>query len=157
MTQKGGCRFLKSRTPQLKPLKIENENVFLKICMIYHNNYYQHIWKWDFSIFNPPYWGYSSNILFLVSQYIENYEFYMKYQPSGKGGTLSLPAKLHHLQHHRSAKRTSKKEEKTNVAKFIHIFVCSSFLYDKNCRFKKTTLNMKMTSKIKMNPKMKIP
>ena len=52
-SHKGGCRFLKLRTPQLKPLKIKNEIVFLKICRICHNNCYQHIWKWDFFNFQP--------------------------------------------------------------------------------------------------------
>ena len=53
MSHKGGCRFLNLRTPQLKPLKIENDIVFLKIYIIYHNNYYQHIWKCDFFNFQP--------------------------------------------------------------------------------------------------------
>ena len=49
----GGCRFLKLRTPQLKPLKIENDILFSKTYMIYHNDYYQHIWKCDFFNFQP--------------------------------------------------------------------------------------------------------
>ena len=53
MSYKGGCRFLKLRTPQLKPLKIENDIIFSKTYMIYHNNYYQPIWKCDFFNFQP--------------------------------------------------------------------------------------------------------
>ena len=47
------CRFLKSRTPQLKPLKIENFNDFPKTYIIYPNNYYQPNWKCDFFNFQP--------------------------------------------------------------------------------------------------------
>ena len=50
---KGGCRFLKLRTPQLKPLKIENDIDFPKTYIIYHHNYYQPIWKCDFLNFQP--------------------------------------------------------------------------------------------------------
>ena len=50
---KGGCRFLKFRTPQQKPLKIKNDILFLKTYMIYHNNYYQPLWKCDFFNFQP--------------------------------------------------------------------------------------------------------
>ena len=53
LSYKGGCRFLKSRTPQLKPLKIENFNDFPKTYIIYPNNYYQPNWKCDFLNFQP--------------------------------------------------------------------------------------------------------
>ena len=56
---KGGCRFLKLRTPQLKPLKMENDIRFPKTYMIYHNNHYQPIWKWDFFNFQPTLLGMS--------------------------------------------------------------------------------------------------
>ena len=53
LSYKGGCRFLKLRTPQQKPLKIKNDILFLKTYMIYHNNYYQPLWKCDFFNFQP--------------------------------------------------------------------------------------------------------
>ena len=53
LSYKGGCRFLKSRTPQLKPLKIENFNDFPKTYITYPNNYYQPNWKCDFFNFQP--------------------------------------------------------------------------------------------------------
>ena len=40
---KGGCRLLKLRTPQLKPIKTENDIDFFKTYMYYHKNYYQPI------------------------------------------------------------------------------------------------------------------
>ena len=48
---KGVCRFLKSQTTHLKPLQIEND--FPNTNMIYHNDYYQPIWKCDFFNFQP--------------------------------------------------------------------------------------------------------
>ena len=53
LSYKGGCRFLKLRTPQQKPLKIKNDILFLKTYMIYHNDYYQPLWKCDFFNFQP--------------------------------------------------------------------------------------------------------
>ena len=53
LSYKGGCRFLKSRTPQLNPLKIEKDINFPKTYIIYPNNYYQPNWKWDFFNFQP--------------------------------------------------------------------------------------------------------
>ena len=53
LSYKGGGSFLKSRTPQLKPLKIENFNDFPKTYIIYPNNYYQPNWKCDFLNFQP--------------------------------------------------------------------------------------------------------
>ena len=47
------CIFLKSRTPQLKPLKIENFNDFPKLNIIYPNNNYQPDQKCDFFNFQP--------------------------------------------------------------------------------------------------------
>ena len=57
LSYKGGCRFLKSRTPQLKPLKIENHINFPKTYIIYPNNYYQPNWKCDFFNFQPTLMG----------------------------------------------------------------------------------------------------
>ena len=53
LSYKGGGSFLKSRTPQLKPLKIENFNDFPKTYIIYPNNYYQPNCKCDFFNFQP--------------------------------------------------------------------------------------------------------
>ena len=53
LSYKGGYKFLKLRTPQLKLLKIENDIDFPKTYMIYHYNYYQPIWKCDFLNFQP--------------------------------------------------------------------------------------------------------
>ena len=53
LSYKGGCRFLKSRTPQLKPFWIKYDFDFPKPYMIYHNNYNQPIWKRDFFNFQP--------------------------------------------------------------------------------------------------------
>ena len=49
----GCCRFLKSRTPQLKPLEIEIENTYPKTFIIYYNNYYQPFWNFDFFNVHP--------------------------------------------------------------------------------------------------------
>ena len=43
MSYKGGYRFLKLRTPQLKTIKTENDTDFLKTYMYSHKNYYQPI------------------------------------------------------------------------------------------------------------------
>ena len=53
LSYKRGCRFLKLRTPQLKPLKIKNDIRFPKTYMIYHDNYYHPLWKYDFFNFLP--------------------------------------------------------------------------------------------------------
>ena len=57
LSYKGGGSFLKSRTPQLKPLKIENFNDFPKTYIIYPNNYYQPNCKCDFFNFQPALWS----------------------------------------------------------------------------------------------------
>ena len=53
LSYKGVCRILKSRTPQLKPIKIENYVDFLKTYVIYHYNKYQPNRKFDFFNFPP--------------------------------------------------------------------------------------------------------
>ena len=53
LSYKGSCRFLKSLTPQLKPLQIKNFNDFPKTYMIYPNNYYQPNCKCDFFNVQP--------------------------------------------------------------------------------------------------------
>ena len=53
LSYKGGCRFLKLRTPQLKPIKTENDIDFLETYRYNHKDYYQPIWKCIFFNFQP--------------------------------------------------------------------------------------------------------